>query len=154
MQDYVAEEITMANVFDVADHILKKKGELTAMKLQKLVYYSQAWHSVWEEEVLFPERIEAWLNGPVCPVLYAEHRGKFKVDKETFKNKLEGNLTSSQLESIDSVINYYGDKTSQWLSDLTHQEQPWQQARKGLAQNERGTREITVTSMQEFYEGL
>jgi len=49
------------------------------MKLQKLVYYSQAWALVWDEEPLFTERVEAWANGPVVPDLYREHKGLFKV---------------------------------------------------------------------------
>ena len=55
----------MSNVHDVAAMILNEQGAMTAMKLQKLVYYCQAWHLVWDEECLFPERIEAWANGPV-----------------------------------------------------------------------------------------
>lgn len=43
----------MANVLDVAAYVLAKRGPMTAMKLQKLVYYSQAWHLVWDEEPLF-----------------------------------------------------------------------------------------------------
>lgn len=50
----------MATVFDVAAYILEKKGEMTAWKLQKLVYYSQAWSLVWDQRPLFAERIEAW----------------------------------------------------------------------------------------------
>ncbi len=49
----------MASVFDVAQYILEKQGEMTAIKLQKLVYYSQAWSSVWDGEPLFPEKIRA-----------------------------------------------------------------------------------------------
>ena len=49
----------MANVFDVADYILKECGEMPALKLQKLVYYSQAWSLVWDEAPLFEEEIEA-----------------------------------------------------------------------------------------------
>ena len=56
----------MANVFDVAKYIIEKQGQLTAMKLQKLVYYSQVWTLVWDEEPLFPEVIQAWGKGPVC----------------------------------------------------------------------------------------
>ena len=57
----------MATAHDVAAYILQKKGEMTAMKLQKLVYYSQAWSVVWDERPLFHEKIEAWANGPVVP---------------------------------------------------------------------------------------
>ena len=55
----------MVTVFDVVRFILEQKGSTTAMKLQKLVYYCQAWSLVWDEQPLFKERIEAWVNGPV-----------------------------------------------------------------------------------------
>jgi len=48
------------SVHDVAAYILKKQGEMSAMKLQKLVYYSQAWSLVWDEKPLFRAQIEAW----------------------------------------------------------------------------------------------
>lgn len=60
----------MVNVYDVAEFILRKFGSMTAMKLQKLVYYCQAWSLVWDEKPLFPERIEAWANGPVVRELF------------------------------------------------------------------------------------
>lgn len=145
----------MATVYDVAKYILEKHGEMTAMKLQKLVYYSQAWHLAWEEEALFNEKIEAWVNGPVCPDLYKIHSGQFKVDSKLLD--LYGtpdNLSLEQKESIDNVLGFYGDKSSQWLSDLTHAEEPWKQARDGLEQNERGNREIDLSSMFEYYNSL
>ena len=40
----------MLTVFDVASYILKKSGKMTTMKLQKLIYYSQAWALVWYEK--------------------------------------------------------------------------------------------------------
>ena len=43
----------MATVHDVAAFILERLGSMTAMKLQKLCYYSHAWHLVWEERPLF-----------------------------------------------------------------------------------------------------
>ena len=55
----------MASVFDVAAYILERQGPMTTWKLQKLVYYSQAWSLVWDDDVLFPEEIEACANGPV-----------------------------------------------------------------------------------------
>lgn len=139
----------MATAHDVAAYILQKKGEMTAMKLQKLVYYSQAWSLVWDEEPLFNDRIEAWVNGPVVPTLYRSHRGMFKVSRWP-----EGDperLRSEQRETVDAVLNYYGDKSSQWLSDLTHREAPWNQARKGLDAGDPSKREISHASMAEYY---
>lgn len=68
----------MASVFDVAAYILERQGPMTTWKLQKLVY-CQAWSLVWDDDVLFPEEIEAWANGPVVRELYNAHRGKRAV---------------------------------------------------------------------------
>ena len=144
----------MASVKHVAAYILQKTGPITAMKLQKLVYYAQAWSLVWDEEILFPQKIEAWANGPVIPKLYECHRGEFKLSAIPGVSSKSIKLTKTQKSSIDKVLDFYGGKTSQWLSDLTHQEDPWIEARKGLAPGERGNREITPASMALYYEGL
>ena len=52
------------------------------------------------------------------------------------------------------MLKFYGDKSSQWLSDLTHIEAPWRDARRGLAPTDRGQREITTAAMHEYYSGL
>jgi uncharacterized phage-associated protein len=142
----------MTIVHDVANYILTTKGELPAMKLQKLVYYSQAWSLVWDDAPLFPEIIEAWANGPVTPDLYNQHRGLFTVSSIASDNPTP--LTPTQQETIDKVLEFYGDKSSQWLSDLTHQEDPWINARKGLATGQRGNKEITPAAMAEYYSSL
>jgi len=144
----------MANVLDVAAYILNKRGSMTAMKLQKLVYYAQAWSLVWEEEPLFRNRIEAWANGPVCRALYAEHRGKFLVSRRDFPGSNARAFTPDQKETIDMVVDHYGKKTSVWLSELTHSEKPWLDARKGLAPGQRGSNEITRAAMAEYYGAL
>ena len=61
---------------------------MTAMKLQKLVYYCQAWHLAWEGRALFPEAIQAWASGPVCPELYVLHQGYFTVQAGFFAKRL------------------------------------------------------------------
>lgn len=142
----------MASVHDVASYILHKQGSISTWKLQKLAYYSQAWHLVWDDEPLFREPIQAWKNGPVVPALYREHRGKFSVSR--WPKGSGAKLTRDEKESIDAVLNFYGDKTGHWLSELTHQEPPWCEARRGLDPNERGNRRITLGAMSEYYGSL
>lgn len=127
---------------------------MTAMKLQKLVYYSQAWSLVWDNKPLFPEKIEAWANGPVVPVLYNYHRGEFIINSDQFSSGDPKNLEKREIDTINSVLETYGDKSPQWLSELTHHEAPWENARKGLRPGERGNREITYAMMAEYYESL
>jgi len=142
----------MATVFDVAAYILSKKGLMTVMKLQKLVYYAQAWSLVWDEKPLFRNRIEAWANGPVSPTLYRAHRGHFMIKHIPDGNK--ASLSKKEEETIDAVLVHYGNKPSQWLVDLTHSEKPWIDARKGLGPGERGCTEITHSAMAEYYSAL
>lgn len=147
----------MASVFDVARYILEKTGPLSTMKLQKLVYYSQAWSTVWDDppdSPLFEESMEAWVNGPVCPVLFESHKGRFKVDETCFPQGDTANLSDNQKETIDAVIEFYGERSAQWLSDLAHREDPWKEARRGLPDTARGSVQITLDSMQEYYGNL
>lgn len=140
-----------SSVHDVAAYILQQCGEMTTMKLQKLVYYCQAWSLVWDEEPLFEEEIQAWANGPVVPALYERHQGKFKV--RTW-NGTPSNLTEIQLETIEKVLEFYCEKPSQVLSNLTHRESPWVNARAGLGIGQRGNRVITHAAMSEYYGSL
>jgi uncharacterized phage-associated protein len=142
----------MASAHDVAAYILSRQGRMTAMKLQKLVYYSQAWSVVWEERPLFSETIEAWANGPVVRDLYDVHRGSFEVAEWPQGDACQ--LTSDERTTIDTVLDFYGGKSAQWLSDLTHREQPWLAARRGLPDGERGSREITLSALEEYYSSL
>ncbi len=142
----------MADVFDVAAYILSKTGPITAMKLQKLVYYSQAWSLVWDERPLFQEPIEAWANGPVCPALYNAHRGEFMISQEP-SGDIDC-LDKDGRETIDAVLRGYGDKSAAWLSDLTHREEPWLNAREGVPDGVRSNRGISHGAMTDYYGNL
>ncbi|HUW66374.1 MAG TPA: type II toxin-antitoxin system antitoxin SocA domain-containing protein [Spirochaetia bacterium] len=147
----------MASVFDVARYILGKTGPISAMKMQKLVYYCQAWSLVWDDPPdapLFDERIEAWANGPVVPILFDAHRGCFKVDADFFQSGDDTSLSGVQKDTINRVVDFYGKKSAQWLSDLTHGEAPWREARSGIPDGVRGNAEITLESMSEYYGNL
>ncbi|MGA1356893.1 MAG: Panacea domain-containing protein [Prochlorothrix sp.] len=144
----------MARAIDVAKYICAKAGPMTAVKLQKLVYYCQAWSLVWDEEPLFEEEIQAWANGPVVPTLYQVHWGQFKVDEAMFGSGDVEVLTENQRDSIDKVLEAFQDKSGQWLSELSHRELPWKEARGDLKPMERGSEVISLAAMHEYYSGL
>lgn len=144
----------MANIFDVSLYILNELEEVTVMKLQKLTFYVKAWGLVWNEEELFPEEYQAWANGAVSPVLYNKHRGMFKVSESLFSEADISNLTDSQKETIDKVLEFYGDFTAQQLSDINHQETPWIEARGNLSPMERSTEVIPTDKIAEYYSGI
>jgi uncharacterized phage-associated protein len=144
----------MVSVFDVVKFILKSsKQKITAMKLQKLVYYCQAWSLVWDGQPLFKEKIQAWVNGPVVQELYEYYRGQYMITTCPEQGHI-GNLTDKQKDTIRAVLKSYGDKSPQWLSDLTHMEYPWKHARKGLPDGVLTSREISLADMEEYYSSL
>jgi len=143
----------MATVQDVAAYILEKAGTITTMKLQKLVYYGQAWSLVWDEKPLFSAPIKAWVDGPVVPALYAEHKGKFKISH----GEISGNPTAvspEQRDVIDRVLNFYGEMSGQQLSQLSHEEAPWREARQGCGPNELVSPEIPHDRIAAYYANL
>lgn len=139
----------MANVFDVAKYILDTVGgDISAMKLQKLCYYCQAWNLVWEGEPLFKEEFLRWDNGPVCKELFNLHKGmyfangeKLFTGNENFFSK-EG-LSTKQTENIDGVLDEYMHFEGSELSEMTHQEDPWKNTKKNKV--------IEKEQIKEFY---
>ena len=140
------------SVFDVAQYILSQKGEMSTMKLQKLVYYAQAWSLVWDEKPLFKEKIEAWANGPVVRDLFNFHRGAFRISSIPLGNP--SLLDDIQIETINSVLKYYGERSAQYLIDLTHLERPWKETRRGIPLSERSHKEIPLDLIAEYYSSL
>jgi uncharacterized phage-associated protein len=146
---------TMAHVRDVAAYVLDRLGGMSAMKLQKLCYFSYGYHLAWEERPLFPERFEAWANGPVCPPLYALHRGCFGLNAGDIKGE-PSNLDEGERESVDLVLGTYGKFTAHQLSAMTHSDGPWVRARQraGAGPLDRSTEELTDEDIAEFFDAL
>lgn len=144
----------MASVYDVAKYVLKRLGKITTMKLEKLVYYCQAWSLGWDDKPLFEEEFQAWANGPVCPELFRKHQGQFIVDEKLFSDLPDYSFSDEEIETMNAVLEYYGDKEPQWLSELTHKENPWKSARIGCPAGAPCKQIITKDSMQEYYGGL
>ena len=144
----------MASVFDVAKYILKNSGAMSTWKLQKLCFYSQAWHLAWTETPIFSEDFEAWANGPVCPQLFHAHQGKFSVSESAFRWGDVDNLSQDEKESIDIVLRDYGAMKPYELRELSHAERPWRDARGNLPEGASCNRVISQSSMGEYYGSL
>lgn len=143
----------MATVFDTARYILEKQGPISAWKLQKLCYYSQAWSLAWTEQALFPEDFEAWANGPVCPALFAKHRGKFIVGASDIPGSSSA-LNADQQDTVNQVLAHYGDWEPFALREQTHAETPWKSARGGIPDDAPSQAVVTKDSMGEYYGSL
>ena len=154
---------------DIARYIgltSKIKGlSISPLKLQKLLYYVQAWYMVFygKENVPFLEKPQAWVNGPVYPSIYYAYKDKAAnmcdhLDVSAFYDGApdEGlaKLTESMnldFELLESIILLYGSKTQNDLIFMTHSEKPWVEKRKGLRPFGRSDRELSLDTMYNYY---
>jgi len=89
----------------------------------------------------------------VSNISNAAHRGCFDVELAAIPGDAS-KLKEKEIETVNAVIKHYGGKTALWLSELTHAESPWKNARKGLKPGEMGNQEISHAAMAEYYGGL
>lgn len=151
----------------IVTHYVNQKGDTVShKKLQKLIYYVEAWNLVHLETSLLDEDFEAWVHGPVVPELYRELKefgfNNFEVvndqfdtvDKEIEALIKKNDLSENQLELIYSVLNKYSGLSSLELELLTHNEAPWIEARQGYAPHQSCNNIISKVRMKEFYTSL
>ena len=100
---------------------------ITHLKLQKLIYYSQAWSLAINKKALFEEDFEAWARGPVIPAVYHMYKdhGFDALPSCECKHKIHGDVENIFRE----VKRVYGEMSARKLESLTHSEQPWIEAR-------------------------
>ena len=140
------------SIFDIADWFLSK-GKMTHKKLQKLCYYAQAWCFALNSYRLENTEYEAWVPGPVSPVLW-EHFKSFGYDTIIFKGKVKDIYTPEDKRILEDVWDTYGGMTGNALEALSHRELPWIEARRGYGPEEKCSVVISPTTMASFYKSI
>lgn len=81
---------------------------------------------------LFEEDFQAWKNGPVVPDLYREHRGRFLIRRGDLAHAVEGHapLSDSERQLVRAACAGLSDLSGRQLSERTHDETPWRDARR------------------------
>jgi uncharacterized phage-associated protein len=125
---------------------------ITPLKLQKIIYYAQAWALVLLKRPLFDEDFQAWAHGPVVENVYNEY-------KQHGWNAIPAPAETPEFEEdvedlLSEVWESYGDFSAKHLERLTHQEAPWKDARGDLPMEARSNSVISKQAMQEYYSAL
>ncbi len=146
----------MATAIDVANYFLNKvdreAGDLiTQLKLQKLVYYAQAWSLALRGQCIFDETIEAWINGPVVPSLWTEFREYGKNPIPQPKGEDTCSLNSEEIKLLDYLWGIYGELSASKLWKLSHKENPWKVARGGIPSDQSSSNPIPKNIIKDYY---
>lgn len=143
---------------DLVNYILYKYGPMSHLKLQKLLFYCDAYHLAYFDAELVNDKFEAWVHGPVSKkvfdflkdksLLYADLH--FSGDAEhTMSSYLK--LTTDQRDLIDDVLSVLSLWSGMQLETATHREKPWQEMRVDLGIGDKCNREISKETTKVFY---
>ena len=148
--------MTTATADQVADYIIWRTHDagdtLTNLKLQKLLYYAQAWYLALNGMRLFDDTFKAWVHGPVNLTTYHRFKelGWAPILDDIHKPDLDFELQGH----IDNALEVYSGFSAYQLELLTHRERPWIEARGSLAPDERCKEDIKDESMIAYYREL
>jgi uncharacterized phage-associated protein len=122
----------MATVSDVAAFFVQRGTEaedtgMSNLKLQKLIYYAQGYHLAMFDEPLFPEAIEAWPHGPVCPEIYHQYKHNGRGPIEDAVAVTPDAFQAPQIDLLEEVYEVFGQFSAWKLRDMTHEESPWKE---------------------------
>ncbi|MCQ2128293.1 MAG: DUF4065 domain-containing protein [Bacteroidaceae bacterium] len=150
--------------------MLQRNISVSPLKLQKLLYYQQAWHMVFfgRENTLFADVPEAWVNGPVYTSIYPVYKDKvdgmcdhmkpehFLQEGEDMNSAIESlakemDLEDEEMNLANEIIMLYGTKSQNYLIFLTHSEDPWAEKRIGLQPYEASSTPISLDTMYRYY---
>lgn len=147
----------------LSQFILATAGKMDHLKLQKLIYYCQAWHLALFDKPLIDDEFQAWLHGPVSRKVWEKYRLRSILwnDIETTEEELRGvventnkELDENQLELLADVLREYGPKSSLHLEKLTHSESPWIEARRDVGPAESCENVISKESIRAYFKKL
>ncbi len=140
----------MTSVKDVSKIVIQRSSEpISNLKLQKLLYYVQGWSLALYDRLAFHEEIQAWVHGPVVPAAFYEYKhfrwNPIEIPLERVS------VSGAEISHVDNVLEKYGIFTAYQLEDLTHEEDPWINARVGLDPKMSSRAVITPEAMRDFF---
>jgi uncharacterized phage-associated protein len=146
------EVILVLSCIDVAKYFIWLANEtgsfISNLKLQKLVYYSQAWHLALYDHPLFEEDFQAWVHGPVIPSLYQKYQS---FGWQPILEDASPMLPEDVSQFLGEVAEEYFACDAYELEQMTHAEYPWDLARGDLPSDIPSNEVINKEWMKEYY---
>ena len=144
----------------LANYVLARAGKMEHLKLQKLLYYMEAYHLAYFDASLIDDHFEAWMHGPVSRKVWNHFKKPSAVynlvsvptDRAPgYIRFFERTLTPTQQELLQDVLKNYGKDSSYQLECQTHNETPWVEARAGVPPTDVCKNDISKDTMKNFY---
>jgi uncharacterized phage-associated protein len=138
---------------EVADYLIAlahQRGEtVNNLKLQKLLYYAQAWYLAEYDQPLFDARFEAWMSGPVIPAIYWRFK-PFGISPLPPAEEVPL-LDTRTAAFLDDIVAEYLSWTEWELQWQVHREAPWLNAQGGRDPSEPSCAELSEDDMRAYF---
>lgn len=123
----------MLKAVDVANFFIDMANNdpddcMTNLRLNKLLYFAQAWSLIRNHKPLFNEDIQAWKYGPVIPSVYKTFKpcGRERIASVSDDNFSMNKFSTDELQLLIDILEEYGQYSSPALVKLTHSNDgPW-----------------------------
>jgi uncharacterized phage-associated protein len=108
------------SIDDVCDYIIARCAEaevgLNVLKLQKLLYYVQAWHLAFFGKPLFEGHFQAWVHGPVNREIYDRFKDEKSLYSSVTSDDIRRDFNSDDIKAkaqrhINKIVSVYGNLT-------------------------------------------
>lgn len=122
----------MTTCFDIANYFIwtaRSSGAfLDALKLQKILFFSQGWYLSLYKKPLFSDDFQAWQYGPAIPILYSQYKA---FGRKSITIDIEKPLLETEVENLLLFVGQnFLLKNSGLLSGITHKkDSPWKTIR-------------------------
>lgn len=153
---FVLQEEAMLDPLDIAKYFIVRAYEtdqdesMSNMKLQKLLYYAQSIHLALYDEPLFSEAVQAWRYGPVCPSayhFYCDYTGnQLPIPSDSSLSLIPHEIKAL----LEEVWSHFGLHDALTLSEMTHAESPWKEARGDLPKEAPSREPLNIAEMKKL----
>ena len=136
-------------------YIFERISEVTPLALQKMLYFVQGIYLALNGKPLFSEDCQAWVHGPAYEAVYEMFKNfKYNPIEDSrfamFKNRFQ-ELSEEEKRVIDLVTESFGMYSGKVLEQITHNEAPWWEARRGYLLDEPSSVVITKEAIREYF---
>jgi uncharacterized phage-associated protein len=143
----------MIDSIDLCNIIIRKAGPMNQLKVQKLVYYYQAFHLVFFDVPVVEDEFVAGVHGPTSLKILKNY-SRYSMDedlKKKYSMRIDDPLSKDQETLLDEVLERYSPLASYQLEVLSHSELPWKEARGKCTFDERSDIPISLSTMKAYY---
>ena len=141
---------------EVSRYIIKYSNErrymISNLKLQKILYFIQAYFLRLVGQPCFAGRIEAWDFGPVVPKAYNEYKqygsGNIPWTEPYRLDRINGfdGIETDDKRKIEQVVDLFSPYSATDLVKLTQRQLPWK-----VAYGHSKGNEITLKAISEYF---